>query len=30
MDRKPQFPPIYQPKRLTALDAHVHAIEILE
>lgn len=27
MDRKPQFPPIYQPKRLTALDAHLRAIE---
>jgi BirA family biotin operon repressor/biotin-[acetyl-CoA-carboxylase] ligase len=27
MDRKPQFPPIYQPQRLAENDAHVAAIE---
>lgn len=26
MDRKPQFPPIYQPQRLTELDAHHAAV----
>ena len=26
MDRKPQFPPIYQPQRLAENDAHVAAV----